>query len=185
MATWERSSFGTSRAEGLVKKGLLCNRTERDQWRFPEAEEAPAPPNGYVISFAHFHERGFATPPSLFFRGLLHHYGLELQHLNPNGIQHIAAFVALCEGFLGIEPNFSLWKYFFTVSLYQRVEKRGGQQRTTPVAIGCAGSHLRQSRAREYMAMKTAASHKGWHQQWFYVKNYSCLLYTSPSPRDA
>ncbi|RLN39335.1 uncharacterized protein C2845_PM01G05450 [Panicum miliaceum] len=173
MATWERSSFGTSRAEGLVKKGLLCNRTERYEWLFPDSEEAPAPPNGYIVSFAHFHERGFAAPPSPFFRGLLHYYGLEVQHLNPNGIQHIAAFVALCEGFLGIEPNFSLWKYFFTVSLYQKAEKRSGQPRATLVAIGCAGIHLRQSRAREYMAMKTAASHKGWHQQWFYVKNYS------------
>nr|TKW27773.1 hypothetical protein SEVIR_3G279100v2 [Setaria viridis] len=28
------------------------------------------------------------------------------------------------------------------------------------------------------MAIKTAASHKGWHQQWFYVKNYS----NSPLP---
>ncbi|XP_072151344.1 uncharacterized protein [Setaria viridis] len=178
MGSWARSHFGPSRAEGLVRKGLLCKRTERDEWGFPEMEEVPTPPAGYVVSFAHFHERGFATPPSLFFRGLLHYYGLELQHLNPNGIQHVAAFVALCEGFLGIEPNFSLWKYFFTVSLYLKAEERGNQQRSTPVPIGCAGIHLRHPRAKEYMAMKTAASHKGWHQQWFYVKNYS----NSPLP---
>jgi hypothetical protein len=29
----------------------------------------------------------------------------------------------LCEGFLGIEPHFKLWRYFFTVSL---VQKRDG-----------------------------------------------------------
>nr|XP_034592672.1 uncharacterized protein LOC117854555 [Setaria viridis] len=34
------------------------------------------------------------------------------------------------------------------------------------------------TRSKEYMAMKTAASHKGWHNQWFYVKNYS----NSPLP---
>jgi hypothetical protein len=29
-------------------------------------------------------------------------YWLELQHLNPNDIQQMAAFEAMCEGFLGI-----------------------------------------------------------------------------------
>src|SRR5688500_10539461 len=101
MGSWARTSFGTSRADGLTRKSLLCERTERGEWQFPKMEEVPSPPAGYVVSFAHSHERGFATPPSLFFRVLLHYYGLELQHLNPNGIQHIAAFVALSEGFLG------------------------------------------------------------------------------------
>nr|TKW07288.1 hypothetical protein SEVIR_7G301209v2 [Setaria viridis] len=173
MGSWGISHFTPSRAEGLVRKGLLCERTAAGEWELPGTEQVPTPPSGYVVSFAHFHERGFASPPSRFFRGLLHYYGLELQHLNPNGIQHIAAFVALCEGFLGIAPNFSLWKYFFTVSLYQKTEKRGSQQRSPPVPIGCAGIHLRHTRSKEYMAMKTSASHKGWHNQWFYVKNYS------------
>ena len=49
---------------------------------------------------------------------------MELQHLNPNGIQHIAAFVALCEGFLGISPHFDLWWYFFAVTLLKKQEKK-------------------------------------------------------------
>jgi hypothetical protein len=53
----------------------------------------------------------------------LHHYKIELQHLNPNEIQHIATFVTLCEGYLGIEPHFELWKYFFVVSLQKKREK--------------------------------------------------------------
>ena len=57
------------------------------------------------------------TLPHRFLRGLLHYYELELQHLNPNGIQHISAFITLCEGYLGIEPHFELWKYFFAVKL--------------------------------------------------------------------
>ncbi|XP_072151143.1 uncharacterized protein [Setaria viridis] len=172
MGSWGVSHFTSSRAEGLVRKGLLCERTAAGEWELPGMEQVPSPPPGYVISFAHFHERGFASPPSRFFRGLLHHYGLELQHLNPNGIQHIAAFIALCEGFLGIEPHFSLWKYFFTVSLYQKSGKAGSQQRSPPVPIGCAGIHLRHTRSKEYMTVKTSASHKGWHNQWFYVKSY-------------
>jgi hypothetical protein len=40
-------------------------------------------------------------------------YGLELHHLTPSGILHIAAFMTLCEAFVGIEPHFDFWNYFF------------------------------------------------------------------------
>jgi hypothetical protein len=48
------------------------------------------------------------TPSHCFFLRLLHYYKIKLQHLNPNGIQHIAAFIMLYEGYLGIEPHFDL-----------------------------------------------------------------------------
>jgi hypothetical protein len=37
--------------------------------------------------------------------------------LTPLGILHIAAFVTLCEGYMGIEPYFDLWNYFFRARL--------------------------------------------------------------------
>ena len=53
---------------------------------------------------------------------------MELQHLTLNGVQHMVAFVALCEGFLGIDPHFDLWQHFFTVSLLKRrVGGEGGE----------------------------------------------------------
>jgi hypothetical protein len=76
------------------------------------------PPTGYVVSFTHFHERGFGTPASNFFRDLLHHYGVEMQNLNPNSIWQIMVFTALCEGHLGIRPNFALWKYYFYATVF-------------------------------------------------------------------
>ena len=103
--------------EGLVRRGLLHVWTSVDKWLLPSEEDLPSPPDGYVVWFAHFHEHGFTTPTHRFLRGLLHYYKIELQHLNPNGIQHMAAFVALCEGFLGISPHFDLWRYFFTITL--------------------------------------------------------------------
>ena len=103
--------------EGLVRRGLLLARTSAEEWLLPGEEDLPSPPNDYVVSFAHFHEHGFATPAHIFLRGLLHYYKIELQHLNPNGIQHMAAFITLCEGFLGISPHFDLWRHFFTVTL--------------------------------------------------------------------
>jgi hypothetical protein len=44
-------------------------------------------------------------------------YGFELHHLTPSGILHIMAFVTLCKGYMGIEPDFNLWNYFFRAQL--------------------------------------------------------------------
>ena len=75
-----------ARMEGLVKRDLLCERTDATEWLMPSHEEVPVLLDGYVMSFAPFHERGLVIPPHLFFQGLLHHYQIKLQHLNPNGI---------------------------------------------------------------------------------------------------
>ena len=72
--------------EGLVHRGLLHVWTSIEEWLLPGKEDLPSPPNGYVVSFTHFHERGFMTPTHRFLRGLLHYYKIKLQHLNPNGI---------------------------------------------------------------------------------------------------
>jgi hypothetical protein len=44
---------------------------------------------------------------------VLQHYQLELHNLTPMGILHIMTYVALCEGYMGIDPHFQLWNYFF------------------------------------------------------------------------
>ena len=53
----------------------------------------------------------------------------------------MAAFIALCEGFLGISPHFDLWRYFFAVSLQRKREKGGRQELHMP--MGCAVIQLR------------------------------------------
>jgi hypothetical protein len=60
-----------------------------------------------------FYERRFGKPPHRFLRSLLLFYGLELHHLTPSGILHMAAFMALCKAYIGIEPHFNQWNYFF------------------------------------------------------------------------
>ena len=72
--------------EDLLRRGLLRAWTSAEKWLLPDEEDLPSPPNGYIVSFTHFHERGFTTPTHRFLRGLLHYYKIELQHLNPNGI---------------------------------------------------------------------------------------------------
>ena len=125
MDPWCRSDITFQHMEGLVRCGLLRTRTSAEEWLLPDEEDLPSLPNGYVVLFAHFDEHGFATPAHKFLRGLLHYYKIELQQLNPNRIQHMVAFVALCEGFLGISPHFDLWRYFFTIILQKKREKSG------------------------------------------------------------
>jgi hypothetical protein len=82
-------------------------------WKVPREESVSCPPRGYVVSFVAFHERGFSVPTGWFILGVLYEYGLQLQHLNPNSIQQMAAFEAMCEGYLGISAHWHLFRYFF------------------------------------------------------------------------
>ena len=103
----------------------------------------------------------------------MHFYKIELQHLNPNGIQHMAAFVMLCEGFLGISPHFDLWRYFFAVNLQNKRKKGGRQELHMP--MGCAAIQLQNNWVGEYPSIRLSTSNKGWHSQWFYLKNDSAV----------
>jgi hypothetical protein len=49
--------------EVLVNYGLLQVRMEANKWIVPSDEEVSMPPDGYVVSFVPFHERGLVVPP--------------------------------------------------------------------------------------------------------------------------
>jgi hypothetical protein len=67
---------------------------------------------GYVVACVAFYEWRFGVPSHQFFHSLLQFYGLELHHLTPSGIIDMAAFLTLCEAYMGIETYFNLWNYF-------------------------------------------------------------------------
>jgi hypothetical protein len=127
MDPWGRSSFTDKITSWLVEDGLLhlVTNVAQLEWIIPGNEDVSNPPTGYVVSFAHFHARGFGTPASNFLCGLLHYYEIELQNLKPNLILQITVFVALCEGYLGIKPNFALWKYYFYAIIFFKTVRRG------------------------------------------------------------
>jgi hypothetical protein len=75
----------------------------------------PVPVAGYVVACSPFYERGFGAHPHQFLHLLLQYYGFEQHHLTPLEVLHIAAFVTLCEAYIGIEPHFNLWNYVFRV----------------------------------------------------------------------
>ena len=59
--------------------------------------------------------RGVGFPIHPFLRGLLEFYRIQLHHLIPNSILHIAGFIALCEMYLGCEAHFGLWRKYFCI----------------------------------------------------------------------
>ena len=99
--------------EAFIKKGFLPPQ-EVAHWRVPGREEFPQPRPNEVVSFLTFHECGLGYPAHWFLRGLLNEWRLELQHLNPMGLLHLAGFVTVCEAFLGMEPHVDLFRLFFS-----------------------------------------------------------------------
>ncbi|KAE8791613.1 hypothetical protein D1007_33927 [Hordeum vulgare] len=74
----------------------------------PGSEASPAPVAVEVVVFAEHFYRGFGLPASSFFAEWLHFFSLQPHHLAPNAILQLAAYVVLCEGFVGIEPRVNL-----------------------------------------------------------------------------
>jgi len=98
--------------KAFAGKGFLPLK-EVAHWRAPRREDFPQPWPGEVVSFFAFDERGLGYPAHWFLRGLLNQWGLELQHLNPTGVLHIAGFVIMCEAFLGMEPHVDFFQRMF------------------------------------------------------------------------
>ena len=82
--------------------------------RAPGREEFPQPRPDEVVSFLAFHEHGLGYPTHWFLCGLLNEWGLELQHLNPMGVLHIAVFITVCEAFLKMEPHGDFFHRLFS-----------------------------------------------------------------------
>ena len=62
---------------------------------------------------------------------------------------------------MGIEPHFELWRYFFTVELQKKKEKK---RLDLAVPMGCTSICLWGRRASEYMSIPLLKSNKGWHK---------------------
>jgi hypothetical protein len=159
MATkWVPSEFRDFDLAKAKKEGLLADDAPIV---FPGIERIPKPPSGYRMIFLAFLLRGLLLPAHEFLRGLLFVYGVQLHQLTPNSILHIACFITLCESFLGIDPQWTLWKFLFrlrpSVSLSKK-PKLGGV-----IVYVHAESH--------YLEFNMAVSIQGWRKKWFYIQD--------------
>jgi hypothetical protein len=123
------------------------------------------PVGGYVMACVTFYERGFSVPSHQFLRSSLQFYDLELHHLTPLGILHIATFVILCEAYMGIEPHLNLWNYFFCAWLQQGSGAK--------VAIlGSVDIFIRSGHGVDpYFHLPMPRSPDGWRRVWFFLWN--------------
>jgi hypothetical protein len=156
MSNWTCSNVSREQLLRLVEAGQLPLLTTAVEWRVPGNESVPHPPKGYVVSFVAFHECGFSVPTGQFIRGVLFEYGLQFQHLNLNSIQQMAAFEAMCEGYLEISAHWNLFQYFFKFTCW----KDGSRA----AAIGCANLHMKQGCGDDYIPVTLTSSNNGWHK---------------------
>jgi hypothetical protein len=135
----------------------------------PATDREPNPPHGYVVSFIHFHERGFTAPASSFLRGLCFHYGVELHNFAPNAISQAATLVGVCEGFLGIPVNWDLWIYLFHAELHTATTPEPKTRRA--VRAGGVMIAVRETRRELYIPCTMTSNNTEWEQGWFYLHN--------------
>jgi hypothetical protein len=107
--------------QNLVGQGYMI-AVELATCRVPADPTSPTLIGGYIMVCTTFFEREFGVPSHRFLHLLLQFYGLELHHLTLSGILHVAAFVALCMAYMGIEPHFDLWNYFFRTWVWQGLD---------------------------------------------------------------
>ncbi|KAK1605022.1 hypothetical protein QYE76_028695 [Lolium multiflorum] len=131
--------------------------------RFPSEESYPTPPIEYRVSFVDHLIRGLSTPIHDFLRGLLFVYGVQLHQLTPNSILHVAIFITLCECFLGVPPNWALWKRIFCL------HRNGSHNATYNIGgvVICVRSDV------EYFDVKFPDSVQGWRKRWLYIHEES------------
>ncbi|KAK1680038.1 hypothetical protein QYE76_040886 [Lolium multiflorum] len=153
---WERSRISNQDVNLLKKLGFT---KKENTLIFPGEESYPTPRIGYRVTFVDHLIRGLATPIHEFLRGLLFVYGLQLHHLTPNSILHIAIFITLCEGFLGTPPNWGLWKRIFLV-----------RRNSSHTAYNVGGVVICVRPYVEYVDVKFPDSVQGWRKRWLYVQ---------------
>ncbi|KAK1665602.1 hypothetical protein QYE76_053761 [Lolium multiflorum] len=162
-AQWERSKI-TNQDINLLKKLGISKKPKAVC--FPSEESYPTPPMGYRVSFVDHLIRGLSAPIHPFLRGLLFVYGLQLHHLTPNSILHISIFITLCEAFLGVQPNWALWKRIFFC-------RRNGSPN---VAYNIGGVVISVRSTVNYFDVKLPDSVQGWRKKWLYIReeNHGC-----------
>ncbi|KAK1663646.1 hypothetical protein QYE76_051805 [Lolium multiflorum] len=156
-AEWERSKI-TNQDINLLKKLGISKKPKAVC--FPSEESYPTPPMGYRVSFDDHLIRGLSAPIHPFLRGLLFVYGLQLHHLTPNSILHISIFITLCEAFLGVQPNWALWKRIFFC-------RRNGSPN---VAYNIGGVVISVRSTINYFDVKLPDSVQGWRKKWLYIR---------------
>jgi hypothetical protein len=154
-----------SETHKLVANHFLPDRTML-QWCPGTGEDISTPNTNEIVVFSSFFQCGIGLLTYDFFHGLLDLYKIELVHLNPNFVLQMVVFVHLCDSFLGIPPNFSLFKNYF----FLEYQPSAANQRV----IG--GVDLETRPRAAYLNLPLKTSLWGCHRTWFYCENHEPSL---------
>ncbi|KAK1692722.1 hypothetical protein QYE76_009419 [Lolium multiflorum] len=99
------------------------------------------------------HEESYPSPPMEY----------RLHQLTPNSILHVSIFITLCECFLGVQPNWALWK---RIVCLRRNGSHGVAYNIGGVVI-CVRSDV------DYFDVKFPDFVQGWRKKWLYVHEES------------
>ena len=90
----------------------------------PPGEDEPLPRGDERVLLLSHVDRGFSLPPHPFLLDLLAFTGSQLHHLVPNTITLLSSFFTLCEGFIGIDPHWNIFRAIYSIKP-QKVKKSG------------------------------------------------------------
>jgi hypothetical protein len=161
---WTVTEVTQEHLQNLVTQGYMTTM-ELATCRVPKDPVTLVQDGGYIMTCTAFYEWGFGVPPDQFLCSLPQLYGLELHHMTPSGILHMAAFVTLCEAYIGIEPHFNPWNYFFRT----RLQLGSGLE---TAALGNVDIFGRSGPGVDpYFQLPRSDPPIGWWKVWFFLWN--------------
>jgi hypothetical protein len=132
----------------------------------PEVD-VPTIEGSTIICFESQLAAGEGLPPSKFLSSIMNYLGCSLVHLNSNAVSALSSFVMLCECWLGIPPDTSLFWYYYSPARY------------TKTIFSGIGFSLRLNRRDEYMKTTLKGCWKGAQQKWIFVDMHDRPLWVS------
>jgi hypothetical protein len=122
----------------------------------PEVD-VPTTHGSTVVCFESHLIAGLCLPPIKFLIAIMNFLCCELVHFNPNAIIALSCFSMLCEWWLGIPPDTSLFWYSYSPARYNKA------------AYFVIGLSLHPHRIQEYVDGTFKSSWRGSLPSWFLV----------------
>jgi hypothetical protein len=128
----------------------------------PEVD-VPTVEGSTILCFESQLAAGIGLPHNKFMSSIMNYLGCSLVHLNSNAVSALSSFVILCECWLEIPPDTSLFWYYYSPARY------------TKTIFGGIGFSLRRNRRDEYIKATFKGCWKGAQQKWILVDMHDQL----------
>jgi hypothetical protein len=119
--------------------------------------DVPTIKGSTILCFESQLAAGLGLPPSKLLYSIMNYLEFSLVHLNPNTVSTLSSFVMLCECWLEIPLDTSLFWYYYSPARY------------TKTIFGGIGLSLRRKRREEYIKATFKSYWKGAQQRWILV----------------